>query len=150
MSRQDYTMGWICAMTTKYVAACELLNEEYPLLSIASSHDSNAYTLDRVDDHRVVIACLPKNKYGIAFATTMAKNMLRSFESIRIELMMKIENEAPSKKHDIKLDDVIIECPVRRTRDVLSYKFGKAMQGKNFEITRGLNSFSTILLTTLN
>lgn len=89
-------------------------------------------------------------KYGIVSATTMAKDMLRFFESIRIELMVGIEEGAPSKKHDIKLDDVIIECSVGRTSDVLSYKFGKAMQGKDFEITKDLNSSSTILLTTLN
>lgn len=63
---------------------------------------------------------------------------------------MGIEGGASSKKHDIRLDDVVIECPVGRTRDVLSYEFGKAMQGKDFEITKDLNSSSTVLLTTLN
>lgn len=73
MSSQDYTVGWICAVTTEYIAACELLKKEYPSLSTASSHDSNAYTLGRVGDHRVVVACLPKGKYGIASAATMGE-----------------------------------------------------------------------------
>lgn len=64
--------------------------------------------------------------------------------------MVGIEGGASSKKHDIRLDDVVIGCPVGRTRGVLSYEFGKAMQGKDFEITEDLNSSSTVLLTTLN
>jgi len=150
MSRQNYTVGWICAVTTEYVAACELLDEEYPLLPTASSHDNNAYTLGRVGDHRVVVACLPKGRYGIASAATVAKDMLRSFESIRIGLMVGIGGGAPSKKHDIRLGDVVVGCPVGRTGGVLPYKFGKAVQGRDFEITGDLNSPPTILLTALN
>lgn len=57
---------------------------------------------------------------------------------------------APSQKHDIRLGDVVVECPLGRTRGVLSYKYGKEVQGKEFEITGSLNSPPTLLLTTLN
>lgn len=90
MDRQNYTVGWICALKTELVAACELLDEEYPPLPSISSHDSNTYTLGRMGDHHVVIGCLPKSRYGIASAATVAKDMLRSFESIRIGLMVGI------------------------------------------------------------
>lgn len=137
-------------MTTKYVATCELLDEEYPRLSSVSLHDNNAYTVGRIVDHRVVVACLSKGKYKIASATTMAKNMLRSFESIRIGLIMRIEEGAPSGKHDIRLGNVVVECPLGRTGGVLSYKYGKEVQGKEFKITKSLNFLPTLLLTTLN
>ena len=150
MSHQEYTVGWICAVKTEYVAACELLDEEYPSLPTASSHDSNAYTLGRVGDHRIVVACLPKGRYGIASAATVAKDMLRSFESIRIGLMVGIGGGAPSKKHDIRLGDVVVGCPDGRTPGVLPYKFGKAVQGRDFEVTGSLNSPPTVLLTALN
>ena len=136
-------------MKTEYVAACELLDEEHPPLPTVSSHDSNAYTLGRIGDHHVVVACLPKGVYGIVSAATVAKDILRSFESIRIGLMMGIGGGAPSQKHDIRLGDVVIGCPMERTGGVLPYKFDKAMQGKEFEITGSLNSPPTLLLTAL-
>ena len=76
--------------TNEFVAACELLDEEHPLLPTDSPHDDNAYTLGRIGDHHIVIACLPKGRYGIASAASVAKDMLRSFESIRIGLMVGI------------------------------------------------------------
>lgn len=150
MNRQAYTVGWICAVKTEYVAACELLDEEYPPLPSVSSHDSNAYTLGRMGDHHIVVACLPKGRYGIASAATVAKDMLRSFESIRVGLMVGIAGGAPSQKHDIRLGDVVVGCPVGRTGSVLPYKYGKEVQDKEFEITGSLNSPPTLLLTALN
>ncbi len=150
MDRQAFTVGWICAVKTEYVAACELLDEEYSPLPSVSSHDNNAYTLGRVDDHHVVVACLPKGRYGIASAATVAKDMLRSFESIRVGLMVGIGGGAPGDKHDIRLGDVVVGCPVGRSGGVLPYRFGKAVQDKDFEMTGSLNSPPTSLLTALN
>ena len=126
----------------------ELLDEEFPLPNV-SPHDSNAYTLGRIGDHHVVVACLPKGRYGIASAATVAKDMLRSFESIRIGLMVGIAGGAPTQKHDIRLGDVVVGCPEGRTGGVLPYRYGKEVQGKEFEITGGLNSPPTLLLTAL-
>jgi hypothetical protein len=47
MKAEDYTVGWICAVQTEYVVACELLDEEHPLLPTLSFDNENAYTLGR-------------------------------------------------------------------------------------------------------
>ena len=143
-------MGWICAVETEYAVACELLDEEHPLLPIDSPHDGNTYTLGRIGVHNVVIACLPKGRYGTASAASVAKDMQRSFEFIRIGLMVGIGGGAPSEKHDIRLGDVVVGCPVKREGGVISYNFGKAIQGQEFEQTGSLNSPPTVLLTALN
>ena len=149
-NRQAYTVGWICALKTEYVAACELLDEEYPPLPTVSWHDSNVYTLGRIGDHNVVVACHPNDRYGIASAATVAKDMLRSFESVRIGLIVGIGGGAPSQKNDIRLGDVVIGCPTMgRKGGVLPYDFYKAVRGE-FEITGSLNIPPPILLTTLN
>lgn len=44
----------------------------------------------------------------------------------------------------------MVECSLERTRGVLSYKYGKEVQGKEFEITKSLNSPLTLLLMALN
>ena len=150
MDRQAFTVGWICAVKTEYVAACELLDEEYPPYTTALFNDSNAYTLGRVGNHHVVITCLPKGRYGIASAATVAKDLLRSFESIRVGLMVGIGGGAPGHQYDIRLGDVVVGCPVGRSGGVLPYKFGKAVQDKDFEITGNLNSPPTSLLTALS
>ena len=149
MRRQDYTVGWICAVQTEYVVACELLDEEHPLLATESPHDNNAYTFGRIGDHHIVIACLPKGRYGIASAASVAKDMLRSFESIRIGLMVGIGGGAPSGKHDIRLGDIVVGCPVKREGGIIPYNFGKAIQDQKFERTGSLNSPPTVLLTAL-
>lgn len=149
MRRQDYTVGWICAIETELVAACGLLDEEHPLPSIDSPHDNNTYTLGRIGGHHIVIACLPKGRYGISSATSVAKDMLHSFESIRIGLMVGIGGGAPSGKHDIRLGDVVVGYPVKKEGGVVPYNFGKAVQDREFERTGSLNSPPTVLLTAL-
>jgi hypothetical protein len=46
MSKADeFTVGWICAISTEYVTAQLFLDEEYEALESASSNDSNIYKL---------------------------------------------------------------------------------------------------------
>ena len=148
MRRQDYTVGWICAVLPEYVAACELLDEEHTPLP-KPTHDDNAYTLGRIGDHHIVIACLPKGRYGTVSAASVAKDMLRSFECIRIGLMVGIGGGAPSPKHDIRLGDIVVGCPIKKEGGVVPYNFGKAVQDREFERTGSLNSPPTVLLTAL-
>ena len=88
------------------MTAYELLNEEHPSLSIDFSYDDNVYTLNRIGNHHLVITCLPRGRYDIASAVSVTKDILHSFESIRIELMFDIEEGAPSDQHNIKLGDI--------------------------------------------
>jgi nucleoside phosphorylase len=147
---QDYQVGWICAVQTEYVVACEFLDEEYPTLPASSPHDSNSYTYGRIGGHNVVIACLPKGKYGTTSAASVAKDMLRSFPSIRVGLMVGIAGGAPSLKHDIRLGDVVVSSPVGRTGGVIHYEFGKTIQNQKFERTGSLDAPPPMLLTALN
>ena len=149
MRHQNYTVGWICAVHTEFVAACELLDEEHPTLRTAP-HDDNTYTLGRSGEHCVVIACLPQGRYGTVSAASVAKDMLRSFEAIRFALMVGIGGGAPSHSHNVRLGDIVVGCPVEKEGGVVPYDFGKAVQGQGFEQTRSLNSPPTFLLTALS
>jgi hypothetical protein len=140
----DYTVGWICAVKTEYVAALELLDEEHSSLPTAS-HDKNAYVLGRIGEHNVVIACLPEGRYGIASATNVATNMLSIFTSIRFGLMVGIGGGAPTEKHDIRLGDVVIGMPQNQTTGVITYNFGKTIQDEEFEVTTSLSPPPTII-----
>lgn len=52
----DYTVGWICALSTEYVAAQGFLDDEHEPPEFVSPNDTNDYTLGRLGKHNVVIA----------------------------------------------------------------------------------------------
>lgn len=43
----EYTVGWICAIKTEYVAARSFLDEEHAGPKAVSTNDNNAYTLGK-------------------------------------------------------------------------------------------------------
>ena len=51
-----YTVGWICAISTEYVAAQAFLDEKHEGPECVSPNDNNDYTLGKVGKHNVVIA----------------------------------------------------------------------------------------------
>jgi nucleoside phosphorylase len=147
---KDYTVGWICAIATEYVAARAFLDEEHEGPEDVSSNDSNDYTLGKAGKHNVVIAVLPDGEYGTDSATSVARDMLHSFPNVRIGLMVGVGGGAPSQKHDIRLGDIIVSTPRDRKGGVFQYDFGRTIQDQSFQQTRFLNQPPTILRTAVN
>ncbi|KAI1073288.1 hypothetical protein LB507_010814 [Fusarium sp. FIESC RH6] len=143
-----YTVGWICAIATEYVAAQEFLDEEHEGPDYVSPNDNNHYTLGRVGRHNVVIAVLPDNEYGKSSAAGVARDMMHSFPNVRVGLMVGIGGGAPGK-HDIRLGDVVASSG-STNGGVLGYDFGKDIQGQDFQITGFLNQPPTLLRTAMS
>ena len=146
---EDYTVGWICAVETERVVACELLDEEYARHDepqIDGLRDSNVYTFGRIHEHHIVVAGLPQGRYGISSATRVAERMRSSFPALRISLMVGIAGGVPSQKHDIRLGDVVVSCPASKHGGIIHYDFGVATQQQEFEETGHLASPPDILL----
>ncbi|WQF89370.1 Putative nucleoside phosphorylase domain-containing protein [Colletotrichum destructivum] len=142
---QNYTVGWICALTTEFVAARAFLDERHDGPREVSQHDSNIYALGKLGNHNVVIAVLPDGEYGIASAAVVARDMLHSFPNIRLGLMVGIGGGAPSAKHDIRLGDVVVSSPRHGKGGVSQYDFGKTIQNQNFLETGFLNQPPKVL-----
>src|SRR2546430_15775439 len=121
----DYTVGWICALSTEYVAAQAFLDEKHEGPEHVSPNDNNDYTLGKVEKHNVVIAVLPDGEYGISSAASVARDMLHSFPNIRIGLMVDIGGGAPSPKHDIRLGDIVVSVAGNGNGGLFQYDFGK-------------------------
>ncbi|RFU78062.1 vegetative incompatibility het-e-1 [Trichoderma arundinaceum] len=141
----DYTVGWICAITTEYVAARAVLDETHDGPERVSTNDNNDYTLGRIGRHNVVIAILPDGEYGVSSAARVAADMSHSFPSVRIGLMVGIGGGAPTRKHDIRLGDVVVSSPARGIGGVFQYDFGKTIQGQSFQTTGFLNQPPSVL-----
>ena len=71
-------------------------------------------------------------------------------DSIRIGLMVGIVGGAPSRKHDVRLGDVVVGLPTVRTDGVIHYEFGKTIQNQKLEQTGPLGVPPLMLLTALN
>lgn len=105
-----FTVGWVCALPAELAASEAMLDEVYPDLKQAEG-DENIYTLGRIGQHKIVIACLSAGSTGIVSAAKVATDMLRSFRQIRFGLMVGIGGGAPSANEDIRLGDVVVGVP---------------------------------------
>ncbi|KAK7219185.1 hypothetical protein V2G26_007188 [Clonostachys chloroleuca] len=76
--------------------------------------------------------------------------MLSSFPNVRISLMVGIGGGAPSRKHNIRLRDVMVSASGNRKGGVFQYDFGKAIQDQNFQETGFLNQPPPILRAAVN
>jgi nucleoside phosphorylase len=144
---EDYTVGWICAISTENVAAQAFLDEKHEGPEYVSPNDNNDYTLGKIGKHNVVIAVLPDGEYGISSAAGVARDMLHSFPNVRIGLMVGIGGGAPSPKHDIRLGDIVVSAPRDGKGGVFQYDFGKTIQDQSFRPTGFLNQPPMVLRT---
>jgi hypothetical protein len=53
---EEYTIGWICALTKEFIAAKAFLDVLHDPVDNAAINDDNNYTLGRIGKHNVVIA----------------------------------------------------------------------------------------------
>jgi len=150
LSNGDDTVGWICAITTEYVAAQVFLDEKHEGLEYVSPNDYNDYTLGKIGKHNTVIAVLPDGEYGTSPAARVASRMLLSFPNVRIGLMVGIGGGAPSPKHAIRLGDVVVSATRDGKGGIFGYDLGKTIQGQEFQTTAFLNQPPEILRTAMS
>ncbi|KAK6340259.1 hypothetical protein TWF730_002023 [Orbilia blumenaviensis] len=142
LTLEDYTIGWICALTEEFVAAKLMLDETHPTLPV-HPNDTNTYKLGSIGEHNIVIACLPEA--GANQAATVATWMASSFPNVKIGLMVGIGGGIPSK---VSLGDIVVSTPVDQYPGVVQHDFGKELDG-TFKRTGALNKPPTVLLTAL-
>ncbi|KAF3077113.1 hypothetical protein CFAM422_000594 [Trichoderma lentiforme] len=145
----DYTVGWICAITIEYAAAQDVLDETHEGPETVSPYDNNTYTLGRIGKHNVVIAALPDGEYGTSSAARVAADLSHSFPNVRFGLLVGVGGGAPSRKHDIRLGDVVVSSPDKSNGGsnggVFQYDFGRTIQGQSFQTTGFLDQPPRVL-----
>ncbi len=145
-THSNYTIGWVCALTKEQTAAVAMLDQIHPDLDNQPLNDHNTYTLGSMGKHNIVIACLPKGKYGTNSAATAASQMVNTFPSIKVGLMVGIGGGIPPK---VRLGDVVVSVPVDQYPGVVQWDFGKAETGGILKRTGALNNPPRALLTAL-
>jgi nucleoside phosphorylase len=148
LDRNDYTIGWVSTLPIERAAAHIVLDKIHGRLGHnPNTKDSNTYLLGEIGNHNVVVCVLPKDEYGISPATRAATNMLNTFPSIRFGLMVGIGGGAPSRKHDIRLGDIVVSCHGGNHGGVFQFDYGKTTQDQEFCTTGHLNRSPPILGT---
>lgn len=165
LKRDDYTLGWVCALFKEMAVAEEMLDISHTALPSLPGDDNN-YAFGSINDINIVIACLPDGKMGTVSAAHVAKDMCRSFPSLRLGLMVGIGGGVPCPKRQnqtggvhatpvrgsgeeidttedgdkhVRLGDVVVSRPSGTSGGVVQYDFGKAKEHNLFERTGSLN-----------
>ncbi|KAL2827367.1 hypothetical protein BDW59DRAFT_160332 [Aspergillus cavernicola] len=142
LSLEDYAVGWVCALPIELAAAQEMLDETHENLESGSA---SIYTLGRIGEHNVVLACLPKGQMGTNSAATVAAHLNSAFPSIRFGVLVGIGGGVPSSGADIRLGDVVVGQPGKMHGGVVQYDFGKSTPS-GLERTGFLNAPPILLL----
>ena len=144
-----YTVGWISALPIEHAAAVELLDEEHEPLPLQTNNPT-LYTLGRISNHNVVIACLPAGIIGIASAASVAQSLVDRFPNVKIGLMVGIGGGVPTDDVDIRLGDVVVSQPGTGNGGVLQYDMGKRLPKGGFQHTSHLDKPPLLLLNALS
>ncbi|KAK6500411.1 hypothetical protein TWF481_010755 [Arthrobotrys musiformis] len=146
--REDYTIGWVCALPLEFTAAVAVLDERHPPLP-QDEQDDNAYVLGQIGHCNVAIVCLPSGVYGTTPAATVAIKMKQNFPSITVGLLVGIGGGAPLQR-DIRLGDVVVSEPVGGFGGVLPYDLGKTIQEGRFVQAGALNKPPNMFLKAIS
>ena len=136
LTHGDYSVGWVCALPKEQTAATAMLDQIHPDLP-KPPNDHNTYTFGSIGKHNIVIACLPKGKYGNNSAATVATRIVATFPSIKIGLMVGIGGGILPK---VRLGDVMVSTSVDQYPGVVQWDMGKAEKDGNFKQTGVLNN----------
>ncbi|OAL43444.1 ankyrin [Pyrenochaeta sp. DS3sAY3a] len=132
LRRDEFTVGWVCALPVELAAAQEMLDEEYKTPPYDPRRDTNIYTCGRVGEHNVVIACLPEGQIGTNSAAAVAIQLQLTFPAIRFGLMVGIGGGVSTSRKGVMVES----CNTTLARPLLS----------GFERTGFLNAPPMVLL----
>ena len=94
-------------------------------------YTSHSWTLGRVGEHDIVIACLPSGQIGTNSAAVTATEVRLAFPSIHVGLLVGIGGGVPSDEIDIRLGDVAVSQPQLKYSGVIQYDMGKSQTTDN-------------------
>ncbi|KAF3937334.1 hypothetical protein ABW19_dt0203269 [Dactylella cylindrospora] len=122
-----------------------MLDKEYVGLR-TPDNDDNSYIFGQIGRYKIVLACLPKGIPGTTSAANVAKDISRSFPSLKYSFMVGIGGGVPSDEIDIRLGDVVVSVPSGRYGGIVQYDFGKTIKEGKFCPIGTLNKPPSILL----
>lgn len=126
----DYTVAWITATWMQFLAAKAIFDDHHQ----APEHDGNIirYHLGRIAKHNVILCYIPRNENDISATVKRAEDMLRTFQGIRVAILVGIGGGVPSRQHDIRLGDIVVSAVGDETPGMLQYDYDITVATKKF------------------
>ena len=118
LTYDDYTVGWIAALSDELAAAQALLDTEHVTLA-ALPGDHNTYTLGSIGPHNIVVAGLPEGVIGTSAAGNAGVNLIRTFPNIRFVFMVGVGGGVPAA--GVRLGDIVVSSPQGQTGKIPSF-----------------------------
>ncbi|KAM3547510.1 hypothetical protein MY1884_009537 [Beauveria asiatica] len=145
--REDYTVGWVCALPVEIAAARALLDDVHgePPANL-SENDPNSYVLGNIQGHNIVLAHPPFDSCGTTSTAAADAQMRARFKSIRFSLMVGIGGGAPSEKNDIRLGDFVVSKPTSTRPGLMQLDLKTKSAGNPNTGKAALSKPSTLLL----
>ncbi|CAG9997009.1 unnamed protein product [Clonostachys byssicola] len=137
----EYKIAILCALRDEIIATCSFLEERYDPESIdVDARDFNRYKLGKLAGRYVVVVQMPET--GKSPATATATHLARTFENVKLLLMVGIGGGIPVEQDRVRVHvgDVVVSSPQGRFGAVFEHDRGKAHSGGVFEHTGHLNN----------
>lgn len=137
-SRDDYLVGWVCALPVEVAAAKATLDRIHDALPPDSTlDDSNNYILGSLQGHNVVLAYPHSGVYGETSVASVAAQLHASFKSVRCTLLVGIGGGVPGTNEDIRLGDVVVSKSTGGRPGVTQYEANEERAGDQHQSIRG-------------
>jgi nucleoside phosphorylase len=149
-SRDDYPVGWVCALPIEVAAAKAMLDRVHDNLSPDwNSDDNNNYILGSLQGHNVVVAYPKLGVCGKTSVADVAVNLHTSYTSVRFNIMVGIAGGVPGTKEDIRLGDVVVSKSKAGWPGVVQYDVNGERTGDQFVRGKALDQPAPLLLTAM-
>lgn len=147
---RNYTVGWICALTSEFEASKAILDYEYrlpfpdkncdPKTDPNSSYGRDSYAYGRIGNHDVVLVCMSSHYYKTSSVSGVLKDMRRFNPFLRFLFMMGIGGGVPSTSKDIRRGDVIVSDLAINPGGFMQYDSSRISREGTFVQTGSLNT----------
>lgn len=134
LSKEQYTIGIICAHDKEMLASQCLLDENHGEINGPHPNYPKLYTLGRLSEHNVVLCNIPIDR-GAHFAVTAFKHMLATFRNLKCNVLLGTGAGVPSQKNDIRLGDVVIGVPVTKYGEIVQHQASNVVESEGYELT---------------
>lgn len=149
-SRDDYTVGIVCALPIEVAASKSMLEYTHAELPPDSAaFDTHRYILGTVKGHNVVLAYPEPGVYGTSTSTAVVAKLRASFKRVRFALMVGIGGGVPDAKEDILLGDVVVSKPTANRSGLIQYDSEMGCMTDSSTSSEAVNQLSALLLTAL-
>ncbi|KAF4333667.1 ankyrin repeat [Fusarium beomiforme] len=125
-SRDDYIVGWVCALPLVATAAEAMLDSVHP--DAPSDLDMTGdikFVFGRLNGYDVVLAHPSPGNQGTGSAVETVEQVRVAFRSIRFILLIGLGGGVPYTKENISLGDVVVGRPGPGRSGLVPYEGGK-------------------------